>query len=201
MNWETILSSPPPEAATYYDAPRIDKAQALITRWGHNRPDIYAIHPIGARLAEECAFICEQVMVNTAYFAFWNVVKYTHRKQFSNAPENTSIDQILRSTVTTLSERLRRANKFIPTAKQNFEHFLYRNIATDTMGVARSIYQRLDLELIPTTATKMETWLAQNRKGSHGKTDYSLAAADVTDEQIDTAFGDYMERYGVPVEK
>jgi len=52
--WEVDRPFPPPEAATYDTDPRIAEVQAGIDAGLAARPDIQAMHPTGARLAQEC---------------------------------------------------------------------------------------------------------------------------------------------------
>jgi hypothetical protein len=53
--WECNLPSPPPEAASYETDPRIAQWEAEIARThGSEVPDFEAMHPMGARLPEEC---------------------------------------------------------------------------------------------------------------------------------------------------
>ncbi|MBV9841531.1 MAG: sulfotransferase [Sphingomonadaceae bacterium] len=272
--WETLFSSPPPEAARYDDDPRIDHAEAMLDRWGLSRPDVYAIHPLGARLADECVFLCEQWLVNTPYGAFWNVPSYvqatagidriavfgehrkllqhlqvrkpgkrwllkapshlsqldaltavypdavfvqTHRdlrrvlpsyaslfsalrRTFSDDPANWNADAMLRETIPALRHRLARAAAFRATAPQTFIDILYVEMASDPLAAVRGIYRQLDLEFAPAVEARMVAWLAENRKGKHGTPDYSLAAAGITDADVEAAFGDYMTGYGIPRE-
>lgn len=272
--WETLLSSPPPEAATYASDPRIAQAGAMLDRWRLNRPEIYVIHPLDAQMADECVFLCEQWMVNTPYSAFWNVPSYvqatasidrvavfaehrkllqqlqvrnpgkrwllkapshlaqldalttvypdaafvqTHRdprrilpsyaslfsalrRTFSDDPANWNADAMLRETIPALQHRLARAAEFRATAPQIFVDILYADLVADPLGVVRGVYRQLGLDLDPAVEARMAAWLDDNRKGKHGTPDYSLAAAGVTDADVDAAFGDYRARYGVPRE-
>lgn len=274
MGWEVLLSSPPPQKATYDTDPRIAEAQAKLDSWGLTRAQTYAIHPLGALLADECPFICEQWMVNTPYGAFFNVPGYVagtagisrvavfqeHRKvlqhlqarnpgkrwllkapghlsvldeftqvypdaafvqthrdlrkilpsyaslfnalrsTFSDDPANFDVKVMLANNIPALRDRLQKAAAFRAEADQTFVDVLYADLARDPMGAVRRIYQDLDLELTPGTAARMEAWLADNRKGKHGAPDYSLAAAGVSDAQIEAEFGDYMAQYGIPRE-
>jgi len=52
--WEVDRPFPPPETATYDTDPRIAEVQALIDVGHAARPEIRAMHPTGARLAQEC---------------------------------------------------------------------------------------------------------------------------------------------------
>jgi hypothetical protein len=57
LTWETLYPSPPPQTATYYTDRRIDLADRQIS-WFHRLVKGFdRIHPIGARLPEECLVI------------------------------------------------------------------------------------------------------------------------------------------------
>lgn len=57
LNWEMIFPSPPPERAARRRDRRIDLAERQI-RWFHRlAPEFQHIHPIGARLPEECLIV------------------------------------------------------------------------------------------------------------------------------------------------
>ncbi|MBV9996721.1 MAG: sulfotransferase [Caulobacteraceae bacterium] len=275
LGWETLLSSPPPRTASYATDERIAEAQALLERWGLRRPEIFAIHPLGADLAEECPFLCEQWMVYTPYNAFWNVPSYVagtaavsrvavfreHRKllqhlqvrkpgkrwllkapahlahlqelttvypdavfvqthrdlrkilpsyaslfnalrsTFSDDPRNFDVQAMLAMNIPALAHRLERAAEFRKDAPQTFVDVLYADLAASPLEVVRAIYGRLDLELTSATERRMAAWLAENRKGSHGAPDYSLAAAGISDDAVEAAFGAYMDRFAIPRER
>lgn len=58
MTWECHRMSPPAEAATYDTDPRIAESQAHIDRTsGALIPEFKAIHPMGAKLAQECVML------------------------------------------------------------------------------------------------------------------------------------------------
>lgn len=76
LTWEILAPSPPPETATLETDPRISEVQAMLDAHGFTRPELMAIHPFGAKLAEECIFICEHAMTLTPYAAFWDAPSY-----------------------------------------------------------------------------------------------------------------------------
>ncbi len=55
--WEVDRPVPPPEAATYETDPRIDESQAGIDLAYEMRPELRWMHPMGARLGQECIVI------------------------------------------------------------------------------------------------------------------------------------------------
>ena len=55
--WEVDRPFPPPETATYDTDPRIDEVQAGVDAGRAVRPELQAMHPMGARLAQECVRI------------------------------------------------------------------------------------------------------------------------------------------------
>ena len=54
MSWEVIHPWPPPEAATFETDPRIAKVDAHLAGIDRVLPDFKRIHPMGARLPQEC---------------------------------------------------------------------------------------------------------------------------------------------------
>lgn len=57
LNWETMFPSPPPERSRYLSDQRIELAARQL-RWFYRlNPEFRRIHPIGARLPEECLII------------------------------------------------------------------------------------------------------------------------------------------------
>jgi len=52
--WEADQPCPPPETATYDDDPRISTVQEGIDMAHAVRPELRAMHPMGARLGQEC---------------------------------------------------------------------------------------------------------------------------------------------------
>jgi hypothetical protein len=55
--WEVDHPCPPPEAATYETDPRIAQSQAGIDLAYEMRPELRSMHPMGARLGQECIVI------------------------------------------------------------------------------------------------------------------------------------------------
>jgi hypothetical protein len=55
--WEVDQPCPPPEAATYETDPRIAESQAGIDLAYEVRPELRSMHPMGARLGQECIVI------------------------------------------------------------------------------------------------------------------------------------------------
>jgi len=54
LSWEVDRPCPPPEAATYETDPRIAEVEAVIDIGHRAKPEFQAMHPTGARLAQEC---------------------------------------------------------------------------------------------------------------------------------------------------
>lgn len=55
--WEVDRPFPPPETATYSTDPRIAEVQAGVDAARAARPELQAMHPMGAQLAQECVRI------------------------------------------------------------------------------------------------------------------------------------------------
>ena len=57
LTWEVDRPCPPPETATYANDPRIEEVDALLAATDQLLPGFRALHPMGARLAQECVRI------------------------------------------------------------------------------------------------------------------------------------------------
>lgn len=57
LTWEVDRPCPPPETATYTTDPRIDEVDAQLAATDVVLPGFRAMHPMGARLAQECVRI------------------------------------------------------------------------------------------------------------------------------------------------
>jgi sulfotransferase family protein len=76
LTWETMNPSPPPEAASYHTDPRIDLADRQI-RWFHHMVNGFnRIHPIDARLPEECLIIFSQSFLSFQFETTHRVPSY-----------------------------------------------------------------------------------------------------------------------------
>ncbi|MEP1470125.1 MAG: sulfotransferase [Halieaceae bacterium] len=61
LTWEAILPCPPPESASYYTDPRIQKAHQLVTQWNRVAPEFASMHEMGGSIPAECG----QLMTGT----------------------------------------------------------------------------------------------------------------------------------------
>ena len=53
-HWEVRHPCPPPQAASYDDDPRIERAERQVQLWNHIVPEYKVMHELGARLPVEC---------------------------------------------------------------------------------------------------------------------------------------------------
>jgi len=76
LTWETLYPSPPPEAETYH----VDRRIALVDRqlrWFHRMvQDVNRVHPIGARLPEECLVILGHSFMSHLFVASHRLPSY-----------------------------------------------------------------------------------------------------------------------------
>lgn len=74
--WETLYPSPPPEAETYYVDRRIARVDREI-RWFHRMVrDFNRIHPVGARLPEECLVIFSHSFMSYQFETTYRLPSY-----------------------------------------------------------------------------------------------------------------------------
>jgi hypothetical protein len=102
LTWEIHAPSPPPEPATYHTDPRIGQVQALYDDSGLTRPQIMAVHPFGAGIAEECIFICEHAMTYTPYGAMWHAPTYG---AYGAAADHAAVFQVHKEVLQHLQHR------------------------------------------------------------------------------------------------
>ena len=74
--WETDLPFPPPETATYDTDPRIAEVQARIDAAGAARPELQAMHPMGAQLAQECIRMTASEFVSLIFLSQYRSPSY-----------------------------------------------------------------------------------------------------------------------------
>jgi len=76
LHWELRFPTPPPELATRDADPRIERAARHI-RWFHRlAPEFKKIHPVGARLPEECVVILSHSFLSFEFSSTWYVPSY-----------------------------------------------------------------------------------------------------------------------------
>lgn len=76
LNWETMHPSPPPQRATYDSDPRAAIAERQI-KWFHRlAPEFRKIHPVGARLPEECVIIISHSLLSFQFSTSYHVPGY-----------------------------------------------------------------------------------------------------------------------------
>jgi hypothetical protein len=76
LNWEVMSPSPPPERALYRRDPRIRVAERQL-RWFYRlAPGFRRIHPVGARLPEECLIITSHSFLSFQFQTSHHVPSY-----------------------------------------------------------------------------------------------------------------------------
>mgnify|MGYP001168359469 FL=1 len=64
LTWETMFPSPPPEPETFENDPRIEACDATFPGVDLQIPAFKAMHPMGARLSQECVTTMADTMVD-----------------------------------------------------------------------------------------------------------------------------------------
>ena len=76
--WEVDHPCPPPETATYESDSRIDESQAGIDLAYEVRPELRAMHPMGARLGQECIVITGGEFASMIFGSQFRLPSYLH---------------------------------------------------------------------------------------------------------------------------
>jgi hypothetical protein len=78
LTWEVDQPFPPPETATYGTDPRIAEVQARIDIGHAARPEIRAMHPTGAQLAQECIRMTGCEYASLIFLSQFSMPSYMH---------------------------------------------------------------------------------------------------------------------------
>jgi hypothetical protein len=76
LSWEVDRPCPPPETATYHTDPRIEEVQAQMEASEALIPGFMAMHPVGARLAQECVRITASDFRSLIFATVYRVPSY-----------------------------------------------------------------------------------------------------------------------------
>lgn len=76
LSWEVALPCPPPEPTTYETDPRIAETERIFDGLRRLAPQFEAIHPIGARLPQECLIIHMLDFHSIQFEVSYNVPSY-----------------------------------------------------------------------------------------------------------------------------
>jgi hypothetical protein len=75
----------------------------------------------------------------------------------------------------------------------------YADVMADPLGTVRGIYAAFGEPLTAKAEGAMQAYLAANPKGKHGRHEYTLEEFGLSAAGIRDRFGDYVERYAIPV--
>ena len=76
MTWEVMHPFPPPEQATFETDARIDQVERRLARTDQLLPDFKSIHPMGARLPQECVAITQHEFASMVWHTAYRVPSY-----------------------------------------------------------------------------------------------------------------------------
>jgi hypothetical protein len=76
LTWEVGFPSPPPEAASYETDPRIAVCESLFPDIDAQIPGFKAMHPMGARLSQECVVMMGDTMCTALFHNQFRVPRY-----------------------------------------------------------------------------------------------------------------------------
>ena len=76
QTWEMLTPSPPPDGATYGRDPRIATTERHLRWFERLVPEFKKIHPVGARLPEECVVILSHSFLSSQFCSMYVVPSY-----------------------------------------------------------------------------------------------------------------------------
>jgi hypothetical protein len=77
----------------------------------------------------------------------------------------------------------------------------YLDLERDALSQAQKIYDRFGMTLDDSSKQSMSRYIAENRKGQHGKHRHSLEESGLREEEVRERFKTYLDTYDVPREK
>ncbi len=90
MTWEVMTPMPPPDAATFESDPRIEDVERHFAGIDRLLPDFKSMHPMGARLPQECVAITQYELASLVWHTTHRVPSYQawldatdHRRLYS----------------------------------------------------------------------------------------------------------------------
>lgn len=84
----------------------------------------------------------------------------------------------------------RQANPDLPVYDLSF-----RELVGDHVGTVRRIYDHFDMPFTADTERGIRQWLADNPADKHGRHSYQLSDFGLTEAEIESVYGDYMDTY------
>ena len=76
LTWETMFPSPPPETESFESDPRIEACEATFPSVAAQIPAFKAMHPMGARLTQECVTMMGETMITPLFHNQFRVPSY-----------------------------------------------------------------------------------------------------------------------------
>lgn len=74
--WETFVSCPPPEVATYASDPRREHIHNLVTQWSRVAPEFATMHEMGGHIPAECGMLWANTFVSDHIAALYQIPSY-----------------------------------------------------------------------------------------------------------------------------
>lgn len=76
QTWETFLSCPPPNAASYATDPRRERIHALVTQWSRVVPEFATMHEMGGHIPAECGMLWANTFISDHIAALYQIPSY-----------------------------------------------------------------------------------------------------------------------------
>ena len=81
----------------------------------------------------------------------------------------------------------------------SIHHIQYKDLTANPIGEMHKLYAHFGTPLTQEAQTSMQAMLDNNPQGKHGKHDYALEDYGLTRASVYAHFGDYIERFSIPV--
>jgi hypothetical protein len=123
-----------------------------------------------------------------------------HRRQFGcSVTVDRDFALILMEGIASGYEDMMRRRKD-PKVDAVFVDVNYMDLERDAVGQAQKIYDRFGMALDDSSKRAMSKYIADNRKGKHGKHRHTLEESGLRVEEVRERFKTYLDTYDVPRE-
>jgi len=81
--------------------------------------------------------------------------------------------------------------------EDRFADVYNRDLVADPVGTLEKLYDRLGFTMDDGTRARILEYNSRNAKGAHGEHKYSVEKYGLTEAEINEAFAEYNERFGI----
>jgi Sulfotransferase family len=206
MSWEVMHPYPPPEAATFSTDARIDQVDRHLAGIDRLIPDFKAVHPMGARLPQECVAITAHDFASMQFHTTNRLPSY---QAWLDEADLTWVYQNHRRWLQYLQWKAP-ANRWVLKSPGHlwaldalltvYPDAQFPEFMRDEVGMVQRIYHHFGWTLSAEAESRMRQFLRDNRADKHGRHRYRLGLGGLDEAGERRRFQRYQDRFAVAAE-